>query len=357
MNSIWDEKILGNTIKDWAIALSIMVMLMGVLRIFQFVVIKRIKKYALHTKNTFDDFFIGQLQSLGMPLLYMMAFYTGLKYIDIPQKPAQVVHIGLLIFTLFFLLRMINSFLSYSFRIAISRKDKNEQREKQAKGILSIIQVIVWLLGILFLIDNLGYDITTLVAGLGIGGIAIALAAQTILGDLFSYLVIFFDKPFETGDFIVIQDKMGTVEYIGIKTTRLRTLNGEQLICSNTDLTNSRVHNYKRMQERRIVFSFGVVYNTTPAKLKNIPLMIKNIIDDLDLVRYDRAHFLSFGDSSLNFEVVYYVNSPEYNLYMDKQQAINLEIMETFEREQIEFAFPTQTILVSKVYQEEVQSS
>lgn len=357
MNSIWKEQIFDNTIKDWAIALSIMVILMGLLRIFQFVVIKRIKKYALYTKNTFDDFFIVQLQSLGMPLLYMMAFYTGLKYVDLPQKPAQVVHIGLLIFILFFILRIINSFLFYSFKIAISRKEKNEQREKQAKGILSIIQVIVWLLGILFLIDNLGYDITTLVAGLGIGGIAIALAAQTILGDLFSYLVIFFDKPFETGDFIVIQDKMGTVEYIGIKTTRLRTLNGEQLICSNTDLTNSRVHNYKRMQERRIVFSFGVVYNTPPAKLKNIPLMIKNIIDDLDLVRYDRAHFLSFGDSSLNFEVVYYVNSPEYNLYMDKQQAINLDIMEMFEREQIEFAFPTQTIFVSKVYHEEIQAS
>jgi small-conductance mechanosensitive channel len=160
----------------------------------------------------------------------------------------------------FFVLRIVTSFIGYSFKRALARKEKNELREKQAKGILLIVQIIIWVIGLLFLIDNLGFDITTLVAGLGIGGIAIALAAQTVLGDLFSYLVIFFDKPFEIGDFIIVEDKMGTVEYIGIKTTRLRTLGGEQLVCSNTDLTNSRVHNYKRMQERRIVFAFGVVY-------------------------------------------------------------------------------------------------
>jgi small-conductance mechanosensitive channel len=184
------------------------------------------------------------------------------------------------------------------------------------------------------------------VAGLGIGGIAIALAAQTILGDLFSYLVIFFDKPFEIGDFIILEDKMGTVEYIGIKTTRIRTLGGEQLICSNTDLTNSRVHNFKRMQERRVVFSFGVVYDTTTTKLKLIPGIIKQAIESLRETRFDRAHFKSFGNSSLDFEVVYYILTPDYNLYMDKQQAINMSIFESFEREQIEFAYPTQTLFL-----------
>lgn len=202
--------------------------------------------------------------------------------------------------------------------------------------------------GFLFLIDNLGYDITTLVAGLGIGGIAVALAAQTILGDLFSYLVIFFDKPFEIGDFIIIDDKMGTIEYIGIKTTRIRTLSGEQLICSNTDLTNSRVHNYKRMEKRRVVFSFGVIYQTAASQIKRIPGIVREIIESDAGNTFDRAHFSSYGDFSLNFEVVYYVMTPDYNIYMDRQQAINIAIFERFEQEKIEFAYPTQTVLLNK---------
>jgi len=207
---------------------------------------------------------------------------------------------------------------------------------------------VVWVIGIVFLIDNLGYDITTIVAGLGIGGIAIALAAQTILGDLFSYIVIFFDKPFRPGDFIVIDDKMGSVEYIGIKTTRIRTLGGEQLICSNTDLTNSRVHNFKRMQERRVVFSFGVEYDTSSEKLRKISGIVKEIITSKEDIRFDRAHFKSFGAYSLDFEVVYFVLSDDFNKYMDIQQDINLQLFELFEKEEIVFAFPTQTVLLQR---------
>jgi small-conductance mechanosensitive channel len=272
-----------------------------------------------------------------------------------PATASEILHVALLFVVTFFVLRIITSFIGYLFKQAASKKERNELREKQAKGILLIVQIIVWTIGFLFLIDNLGFDITTLVAGLGIGGIAIALAAQTVLGDLFSYLVIFFDKPFEIGDFIIVEDKMGTVEYIGIKTTRIRTLSGEQLVCSNTDLTDSRVHNYKRMEERRIAFSFGVVYNTPAAKLKIIPPLVKKIIEDLENTRFDRAHFKSFGDFSLDFEVVYYVLSADYNIYMDKQQSINLRIFELFEKEQIEFAFPTQTLFVTRINKEEMQ--
>jgi small-conductance mechanosensitive channel len=266
-----------------------------------------------------------------------------------PAKAAQVVYIAMLLVVTFFLLRIVTSFIGFIFKQALEGKEKSRQREKQAKGILLIVQTIFWVLGFLFLIDNLGYDITTLVAGLGIGGIAIALAAQTILGDLFSYLVIFFDKPFEIGDFIVIQDKMGTVEYIGIKTTRIRTLGGEQLVCSNTDLTNSRVHNFKRMEERRVVFTFGVVYQTPVAKLKIIPQMVQKIIEGIEYTRFDRAHFLAFGKSSLDFEVVYYVVTPDGNLYMDIQQKINLEILSLFEMEEVQFALASQPAPVPAV--------
>lgn len=343
---------MDNTVRDWGIALGIVAAAIIILRLTQFIVVKRLRSFAKKTKTTIDDFVISVIQRSVMPLLYVLAFYFGLKYLKFPERVLAIEHIAIMLVTTFFILRAITSFIAYLFKQTLVKYEGNKQREKQSRGILLIIQVIIWLLGFLFLIDNLGYDITTIIAGLGIGGIAIALAAQTILGDLFSYLVIFFDKPFEVGDFIIVDDKMGTVEYVGIKTTHIRTLSGEQLICSNTDLTNSRVHNYKRMQERRIVFSFGVVYSTPADKLKKIPGMVKDIISSLEGTRFDRAHFQTFGDFSLNFEVVYYVLSPDYNVYMDTQQTINFKLFDLFEKEKIEFAFPTQTLYVSRTAQE-----
>jgi small-conductance mechanosensitive channel len=185
------------------------------------------------------------------------------------------------------------------------------------------------------------------VAGLGIGGIAVALASQALLGDLFSYFVIFFDKPFEIGDFIIVGDKLGVVEYVGIKTTRIHALSGEQIVFSNTDLTNSRVHNFKKMEKRRVVFKLGVIYQTPAEKLKSIPRIVKDIIEEQQDVTFDRGHFQSFGDFSLNFEFVYYVAGADYNKYMDIQQAINFSINDIFAREKIEFAYPSQTLFVN----------
>jgi small-conductance mechanosensitive channel len=188
--------------------------------------------------------------------------------------------------------------------------------------------------------------ITTLVASLGIGGIAVAMALQNILGDIFASLSILLDKPFVVGDFIIVETHMGTVEYIGLKTTRIRSLSGEQLVFSNSDLLKSRIRNYKRMAERRVVFSIGVVYQTDHDTLKKIPDLIRKIIEDQDQVRFDRSHFQGYGEFSLNFETVYYVLSPDYNRYMDVQQAINLAIFRQFETLNIGFAYPTQTVFL-----------
>ena len=347
MNNFWNTLILNNTIREWMYALGIIAGCMVVLRLIQSIVIARIKAFSTKTKTLLDDFIISVIQVSVMPILYVLSFYYGLKYLNLPPSAVNVIRIATMAATTFFVLRIFTTFFGYFFRRALLRHEKNAQREKQAKGILFIIQAIIWVLGILFLIDNLGYSITTIITGLGIGGIAIALAAQTILGDLFSYLVIFFDKPFEIGDYISVGDKGGTVEYIGIKTTRLRTLSGEQLICSNTFLTNAQVHNYKRMNERRIEFSFGVVYNTPAEKLKIIPGLVRKIIESIEDTRFDRAHFQSLGAFSLNFQVVYIVLTPDYNLYMDKQQTIILQIFELFEAEKIEFAYPTQTVFIN----------
>ena len=180
------------------------------------------------------------------------------------------------------------------------------------------------------------------------GGIAIALAAQAVLVDLFSYFTIFFDRPFEIGDFIVVGEYMGTVEHVGIKTSRIRSLGGEELVFSNTDLTNSRLKNYKRMHKRRVVFQIGVKYDTTLENIKEIPSVIKGIIDSVPDTEFDRSHFYSYGDFSLNFETVFYVINNDYTKYMDVREKINISIMEKFNKMGIEFAFPTQTLHIKK---------
>jgi small-conductance mechanosensitive channel len=206
--------------------------------------------------------------------------------------------------------------------------------------------MLLWTIILLVALDNLGFNVTTLIAGLGISGIAIALAVQNILGDLFSSFSIVLDKPFVIGDFIIIDEYLGTVEYVGIKTTRIRSLSGEQLIFSNSDLLKSRIRNFKRMFERRVVFSVSVVYGTSHENLVKIPKMIREIILNQDRVRFDRAHFKEYGAYSLNFEIVYWIQNPDYNVYMDTQQNINLAIYEQFNREGIQFAYPTQTVLL-----------
>ncbi|MDE2314346.1 MAG: mechanosensitive ion channel family protein [Elusimicrobia bacterium] len=206
----------------------------------------------------------------------------------------------------------------------------------------------VWIGIAAFILENMGVNITTAVAGLGIGGVAIALAAQQILGDLFSSFVIFVDKPFKVGDFIVVDGLMGTVEHVGIKTTRLRSLGGEMLVMANSDLTKSRLHNYQQMTQRRVIFGFGVTYQTPVDKMRAIPGMVREIFSSLDKAKLDRVNFKDFGDSSMDFEVVYYVLSPDYGLYMNIQESINLAMLERFTEEKIDFAYPTRTVFLAR---------
>lgn len=212
-------------------------------------------------------------------------------------------------------------------------------------GAQTLFISLIVLLGL----SNLGIDVGALLAGLGVGGIAVALAAQNILGDLLASLSIVFDKPFIIGDFINVGNDRGTVEHIGIKTTRVRSLSGEELIFSNKDLLESRIQNYKRMSERRVVQTIGVVYSTPPDALEKIPLWIKEIIDHSDQLRFDRCHFAKFGNFSLDFEIVFWVLNQDYNIYMDLQQNLLMGIYRKFQREKIEFAFPTQTLFVEKL--------
>lgn len=204
-----------------------------------------------------------------------------------------------------------------------------------------ILRVIVWSMMMLSILANAGVDITALVASLGVGGIAIALAVQTVLSDVFASLSIGFDKPFEIGDFVVFNDVAGTIEHIGLKTTRIRSLSGEQIVCANAQLLQQTIHNYKRMQTRRIVFTFGVATSTPPDKLRLIGGMVKEIINDVGETNFDRAHFLAFNQDRLTFEVVHIVNTADYNQYMDIQQEINIRIIEKLNENEIELALPS----------------
>lgn len=245
--------------------------------------------------------------------------------------------------------RMLQMAVSYGLeKIYLKGREADPGSVATVKTMSAITNWVIFAGGVVFLLDNMGVNVSAVVAGLGIGGIAVALAAQAVLGDLFASFSIFLDKPFQPGDFIIVGDLMGTVEQIGIKTTRVRSLSGEQLVFSNADLTSSRIRNFKQMFERRALFQFGVVYQTPLDKVKRIPDMVREIIGGIGETRLDRANFFKFGDSSLDFEVVYYVKKPDYNIYMNCQERINLALMERFQKEGIEFAYPTRTLYIEK---------
>lgn len=287
-------------------------------------------------------FALRMVQSFVFPALVLGGFYIAVTTLGLEGQVGALVSAVFVVLFSLVAIRFLITVVNELFRRATEEKERVDLA--RIRPLRAIAVFAVWIAGLLFLLDNLGFDITAVIAGLGIGGIAVALAAQALLGDLFSYFVILFDKPFELGDFLIFDDVLGSVERIGVKTTRLRSLGGELIVVSNSDLTNSRVRNYKQMQRRRVVFKVGVVYGTEPEAVRAIPAIIESIIGDEQLAAFDRAHFASYGDWSLVFEVVYYVASPDYNLYMDVQERINIAIYDAFAERGIEFAFPTQTL-------------
>jgi small-conductance mechanosensitive channel len=354
MKEFLDQTLWGNTVERYLMAVGIFVGGIILIKIFKTIILHRLKKWAEKTETTLDDFLIKGIEKSIVPLLYYGAFYAGITSLTLNAQARKIIEIVSLVLLTFFIVRFISSTLMFTLTYFIKKQERGEEKARQLRGMTVLINIFVWVIGIVFLMDNLGFNISAVVAGLGIGGIAIALAAQAILGDLFSYFVIFFDRPFEVGDFINVGDKVGTVEYTGIKTTRVRALSGEQLVFANTDLTNSRIHNFKKMEKRRVVFKLGVVYQTLADTLAEIPSLVKEIIEKQPDTTFDRGHFATYGDFSLNFEFVYFVLSSDYVKFMDTQQRINLEIYKEFENRGIEFAYPTQTLFVNK--EEKVQS-
>ena len=347
---ILDQVYYHNTIREWIYAASAAGLVCIILWISKAVIFKQLVRISAITETEWDGFagkLIGKIKSL---FFMTVAFYAGSRLLTLPDITTHYINkfVGIV-----FLIQ-IGILVSEVIRFWLNwyRQQKIEDRADAVTTVTSvgiIVRIILWLIILLIALDNLGVNVTALIAGLGVGGIAVALAVQSILGDLFASFSIVLDKPFVIGDFIIVDNFLGTIEHIGLKTTRVRSLSGEQLIFSNSDLLKTRIRNFKRMYERRVVFSIGVVYQTAHEKLKKIPEIIKNIIEKQEQTRFDRAHFKEYGAYALNFEIVYWIENPDYNIYMDIQQKINLEIFHQFESEDIEFAYPSQSIYLNDV--------
>lgn len=330
----------GNSIKEYIIFLFLFILFFIILRVFRKIILKNIKKIIGETGGKIID-------TIKPPFFGYLAFFLSAQSLKLPLFVENIIRSILIIWITYQIILIIQIIVD-RFLEKLFSKEEDPGTQAAVKIIGKIIKALVWLFAGLFALSNLGINVTSVMAGIGIGGIAIAFALQNILTDLFSSFAIFFDKPFIVGDFIVIGDQAGVVEKIGIKTTRIRALQGEEIVISNKELTSERIQNFKKLTKRRIVFKFGVVYETPNEKLNKIPEIIESIFKNEDIAELDRVHFSKFGDFSLEFEVVYYVLSGKYIDYMDVNQRILLKIKEVFEKEKIEMAFPTQTLLLKK---------
>jgi small-conductance mechanosensitive channel len=329
-----------------AYLLAILIFAIGaiVITIVNKILKKKVEELSQQPKFQVVNFAYSIFKKTFFPLIYYGLLIGSLSALSLPEVINKAVeYVGIILLTIA-AIRFINQLIDYWFEILQKKKETTAIQIQGLKGLFTVAKVTVWIIGILIAVQNMGYNVSTAIAGLGVTGVAVVFAAQSILNDLFSYFSILFDKPFEPGDFIIIGDMSGTIQHIGVKTTRLTSLTGEQVIISNADLTNSRIKNYKRMIRRRIAYRIGFVYKLKSEQLKEIPNLIKEIITKVPNVTFDRAHFVEYGAYSLNFEIVYYVNSNDYLDYMDAHQAINLEIKRVFDEKGFDFAFPTQTI-------------
>jgi len=349
---ILDRVLLGNTVRAWLIAAGITLGLTIVLRTMVSVVIGRLRQLAGRTATDVDDIAVEVLSRTKLLFLVFLGVWAGSRTLELGEGGDWAVRVFGILTVVVQAAAWGNVAIASLIRRQISRTIEADPATATTINALGyVLRAALWVVLLLAALANLGIEIGPLLAGLGVGGIAVALAVQNILGDLFASLSIVLDKPFVIGDFIVVGNMAGTVEHIGLKTTRVRSISGEQLIFANSDLLSSRIQNFRRMQERRILFRIGVTYQTSRDLLARIPDMIRASIESQPLARFDRAHFKEFGDSAFIYEVVFFVLSPEYLAWMEVQQAINLEIMRRFEEHGIAFAYPTRTVFLTREHE------
>ena len=338
----------NNVLIDWGLLLLLTIILFLFLKLFKNIISNKIIDFTEKTSNKIDDYIGSVIQSLSNIFVLFFALFISSKFIFIDQQISDRIE---QLFVIVFLWQLTKWAINISSLIFDKYKNAREKEKDMhsvtaISGFNKLVRFLIWTIFLLLALDNLGVNITALVAGLGIGGLAIALAAQSILGDLFASLTIMIDKPIAIGDYIVLDNYMGTVKNIGIKSTKIESISGEEIIISNSDLLNSRLRNYhqSRMQKRRTTIMIGVVYSTPYEKLKDIQKILTEIVNSINSTDFVRASMVEFADFSLNFELVYNVKSADHTEYIEINHKLRLKIFERFAIEKIEFAFPTRTI-------------
>ncbi len=335
----------GNTLLQYLIFLAVLAVGLFCVHITGRIAARRLRAWSEKRENVTADFISAGIHKYVLPTAYFLVVYLVAHILTLSAPLNQALGYALALMATYLGAAFLSKLVALFLRKATANGGSSDEAIKWMAG---IARAGIWIVAAILLLDNIGVKINTLVTGLGIGGIAIAFAAQNILTDIFCFFTIIFDKPFVIGDFIVAGENMGTVEHIGLKTTRLRALSGEQLVVSNTDLTSARVSNYKTMTRRRVVTTIGVTYDTPPETMRQIPGVVEGILGEIEDATFNRTHFSAYGPYSLNIEIVYYVESADYVRYMDVNQTINLRLMEEFSKLGVEFAYPTQKLFVER---------
>ena len=353
VNSILDYTFLNNDLKNFLSAFLLFVLFYIVIKNFKNIFVKKLKNLMAKTKNNFDDYVIKALEQISDWFYFIVSFYIVSQFLVLPSFLSLFIKGVFIISVVYQFIQFVTIIFDYFLqKIASKNFDDKPYSETTFYGVKLIFKLILWVTGCLLVLSNLGFNINSLIASLGIGGIAVALALQNILSDIFSSFSIYFDRPFEVGDFVVLGADSGTVQKIGLKTTRIKTLQGQELVVSNQELTTARVQNFKRMNKRRIVFNFGLKYETSPEKIEKVTEIVKDLIEKDKNLEFSRVHFSEFGEFSLKFECVYFVVSSSYEVFMNSKQKLNLDVMRAFKKADIEFAYFDN--VMQRVNQEEV---
>ena len=344
----WQNMLESNDATGWLIAIGIFAAVLFAVPVVRYVAARIFRSVSRRTGVAWGDALADTLQKTSILLFVPLAAYGALLSLAVPERVERLAALVAIAALLVQVALWGNRAIGFWIRRKVERARAADPDGATALSLIGFgARALLWIFILLLGLDQLGFDITALLAGLGVGGIAVALATQNVLGDLFASLSIVLDKPFVVGDFIVLDNLRGTVERVGIKTTRIRSLDGELLVVANADLLKSRIHNYRHMHERRVLFSVGVTYGTPNEKVERLPQWLREAVESQQGTRFDRAHFKEYGDSALMFEIVFYVLSRDYNTYMDVQQAINLAIFARFAREGVDFAYPTRTLHIA----------
>ena len=334
----------NNSLFKYLIALIVFIISIVSMLLALMFLLKILLKLNTKFQSTFIVELVKSIRNRTKPIIFIASLAIARIGLTLPKEESgyfgKIVVVFIIVFITLFICDVItnftNNYLTKKKEVIIS------------DGIITIIKALVWVIGFLTILSNLGVNVNTFITGLGVGGVAVAFAAQSIIADLFNYFVIVFDKPFLKGDFIQIDQDLGTVEYIGIKSTRIRRNSGEQLLISNTNLLASRIQNYRVLEKRRRYMVIGVEYSTPLEKLKVIPNIVKDIIQNTNNTEFYSARFLEFADSSLNFEVIYYITIPDYAEFVRVVEEVNYKIVDEFNKLGVSFAFPSRTLYISK---------